>query len=55
MGIYTVEKQKFKKNENSSMGVRNSIERPKIRRFRRKGYRKNLQRLKHVMLHTGRI
>ena len=27
--------------KNSSMGVRNSTERPKIRRLRRKGYRKN--------------
>ena len=42
MGIYTVEKQKLKKNENSSMGVRKSTERPKIKRFRRKGYRKNM-------------
>ena len=37
------------------MGVRDSTERPKIRCLRRKGYRKNEQRFRHVMLHTGRI
>ena len=29
MCIYTVKKQKFKKKKNSSMGMRNSTERPK--------------------------
>ena len=37
------------------MGVRDSTERPKIRRLRRKGCRKNLKRFRHAMLHTGRI
>ena len=42
MCIYTVKKQKLKKKlKNSSRGVRDSTERPKIRRLRRKGYRKN--------------
>ena len=41
MYIYTVKKQKLK---NSSRGVRNSTKRPKIRRLRRTGYRKNYQR-----------
>ena len=36
MCIYTVKKQKLKKK--SSRGVRYSTERPKIRRFWRKGY-----------------
>ena len=41
MYIYTLKKQKFlKKVKNSSSGVCNSTERPKIRRLRRKGYRK---------------
>ena len=39
MCTYTVKNQIFKKN--SSRGVRDSIERPKIRRLQRKGYRKN--------------
>ena len=51
MCIYTVKKKLKKK----SMVVRESTERPKIRRLRRKGYRKNKQRLRHGMLHTGRI
>ena len=40
MCIFTVKSQKLKKN-NPSEGVRDSIERPKIRRLRRKGSRKN--------------
>ena len=40
MCIYTVKKQK-KKIKKSSKVVRDSIERPKIRRLRRKEYRKN--------------
>ena len=36
--IYTLKQQKLKK---SPRGVRDSIKRPKIRRLRRKGYRKN--------------
>ena len=39
MCIYTLKKQKLKKN--SSRGVRDSTECPKIRRLRREGYRKN--------------
>ena len=31
MCIYTVKKQNVKKNKNSSRGVRNSTERPKIK------------------------
>ena len=38
MCIYIVKKQKL---NNSSRAVRDSTERPKIRRLRRKGYRKN--------------
>ena len=43
MYIYTVKKQNLKKNKNNSQGggVRNSTERPKTRRLRRKGYGKN--------------
>ena len=41
------------KKKTISWGVRNSTERPKIRRLRRKGYRKIFQRLRHGMLHTG--
>ena len=37
MCIYTVKRQKLKK---TSWGVRDSTERPKIRRLRRKGYAK---------------
>ena len=40
MCIYTV-KKKIEKKLKSSKGVRDSTERPKIRRSRRKGYRKN--------------
>ena len=40
MCIYTVKKQKLKKN-NPSKDVRDSTEHPKIRRLRRKGSRKN--------------
>ena len=52
MCIYTVKKQKLKK---SSRGLRNSTERPQIRRLRHKGYCQNLQLLRHVMLHTGNV
>ena len=46
MCIYTVKKQKVKKNcTNSSRRVRNSTERLKIKRFRRKGYRKKLTKI----------
>ena len=55
MCVYTVKKQALKKIKNSSRGVRYSIERSKIRRLRPKGYRKNEQRFRHVMPHTGRI
>ena len=42
MCIYTVKKQNFKKNKKiPGGGVRNSTERPKTRRLRRKGYGKN--------------
>ena len=42
MCIYTVKKQKLKKKlQNFSKEVRDSTERPKIRRLRRKGYRGN--------------
>ena len=44
MCIYTVKKQNLKKNKKNLMvggGVRNSTERPKTRRLRRKGYGKN--------------
>ena len=43
MCIYTVKKQNFKKYFKNSQGgpVRNSTERPKTRRLRRKGYGKN--------------
>ena len=42
MGIYTVNKQQFKKIiKNSSMGVRDSTKCRKNKRLRRKGYRKN--------------
>ena len=42
MCIYIVKKTTTtKKNKKSSRGVRDSTERPKIRRFWRKGYRKN--------------
>ena len=42
MCIYTVKKNKnLKKIKNFSRGVRDSTERSKIRRLRRKGYRKN--------------
>ena len=42
MCIYTVKNQKFKKNlKSSSRGVRESTERLKISRLRRKEYRKN--------------
>ena len=53
MCTYTLKKQNLKKK--SSRGVRDSTDRSKIRRLRRKGYRKKQQRLKHLMLHTGRI
>ena len=54
MCIYTAKKQTFLKNKKfpKGGGVRDSTERPKIWRFQRKGYRKNLQRFRHVMLHT---
>ena len=39
MCTYTVKKQNFLKN--APRGVRDSTERPKIRRIWRKGYRKN--------------
>ena len=39
--IHTLEGNIKKKIENFSSGVRDSTERPKIRRFWRKGYRKN--------------
>ena len=39
MCIYTVRKQKFLK------GARDSTERPKIRRLRRKGYRKKKKKI----------
>ena len=52
MCIYTVKQQNLK---NSSRGVRDSTKRSKTRRLLRKGYHKNYQRLRHVMLHTGRI
>ena len=38
MSIYTLKKQKLKKNTKFLKGVRDSTERPKIRRLRRKGY-----------------
>ena len=41
MCIYTVKKTNIKKKEKSSRGVRDSTERPKIRRFWRKGYHKH--------------
>ena len=42
MCIYTVKKQKLINNLKIPQGgVRNSTERPKIRRLWRKGYRKN--------------
>ena len=39
MSIYTVKKQNLKNFDGG--GVRNSTERPKTRRLRRKGYGKN--------------
>ena len=53
MCIYTAKNKNYIK-KNSSRGVRDTTECAKIRRFRRRGYRKNLQRFRHVMLHTGR-
>ena len=52
MCIYTLKKPLKVKNINKEFlkGVRDSTERLKISRLRRKGYR-----LGHVMLHTGRI
>ena len=42
MCIHTVKKQNNTKNKvNSSRGVRDTTERPKIRPLRRRGYRKN--------------
>ena len=43
MCIYTLKMQKFKKKflRGGGGGVRDSTERPKIRRLLRKGYRKN--------------
>ena len=43
MCIYTVKKTKLKNNKKilRGGGVRNSTERPKTRRLRRKGYGKN--------------
>ena len=42
MCIYTVKKTKVtKKNSSGGGGLRSSIERPKIRRLRRKEYGKN--------------
>ena len=57
MCIYTVKNQNLKKKLKNYQrgGVRNSTERPKTRRLRRKRYGKNSQRLRHVMLHTVRI
>ena len=56
MFIYTVKKQNLKKKLIlRGVGVRNYTEHPKTRRLRRKGYGKNLQRLRHVMVHTVRI
>ena len=54
---YTQLKSKNKKNiKNSSGEVRDSTERPKLSVSGViKGYRKNYQRFRHVMLHTGRI
>ena len=40
MCIYTVKKQKFKKQK-FLKGVHDTTERPQIRRLPRKGYRKN--------------
>ena len=51
---HTLESKILKKFKNSSRKVRDSTERPKIRCLLRKGYCKNLQKFRHVMLHTGR-
>ena len=47
MCIYTLKKQKRLEIPQTEL--------LKIRRLRRKGNRKNEQRFKHVMLHTGRL
>ena len=51
MCIYTVKKQKLKKK--SLRGVRNSTERSKIRRFRCKGYCKNLHFIQSLYVYFG--
>ena len=45
----------LKKLKEISRRLRDSTKRPKIGCLRRKGYRKNEQRLRHAMLHSGRI
>ena len=51
--ICTYTQLKSKKKIKNSTG--NSTGSPKIKHIRRKGYCKNLPRLRLVMLHTGRI